>query len=181
MLIFAFLWRFSVFCALALGAQTANNDFWTAPAFSLDPAALRQKADEISADKHIDATILLYDLRFAFDESGRMAETNRLIYRVENQDGVENWSEVSAQWQAWYQDRPEIKARVITSEGVVHWLDPKTLNDFPVHEKAPDVYSDERKYGGPLPAIAPGAIVEEEWIVRDFGMHFELEFAQQPL
>ena len=43
----------------------------------------------------------------------------------------------------------------------------EALNDVPVHQTAPDIYSDERKYGGPLPALAPGAIVEEEVVMRD--------------
>ena len=72
-----------------------------------------------------------------------------------------------------------IKARVITTDGAVHWLDPKTLNDVPVHQNEPDMYSDERKYGGPLPALAPGAIVEEEVIVRDTAPLFAAGMVQR--
>ena len=131
------------------------------------PAILRQAAQAVQAGKHSEATVLLNELHFKFDENGKMLETRHLIYRIENQDGVKDWAETSGRWEAWHQDKPEIKARVITAEGAVHWLDPKTLDDFPVHEDAPDVYSDERKYGGPLPAVAPGSIVEEEVSVRD--------------
>jgi tetratricopeptide (TPR) repeat protein len=46
------------------------------------------------------------------------------------------------------------------------------LNDVPVHEDEPDLYSDARRYGGPLPAIAPGAIVEEEVTLRDTSVFF---------
>jgi len=142
-------------------------DAWDGPAFSADPTVLRQAAQAVQAGKNSEATGLLNELRFQFDESGRMIETRHLIYRIENQDGVKNWAETSGRWEAWHQDKPEIKARVITVEGTVHWLDSKTLNDLPLHEDAPDLYSDERKFGGPLPAVAPGSIVEEEVTVRD--------------
>jgi len=133
----------------------------------VDPVILRQAAQAVQAEKHSDATVLLNDLHFSFDETGKLVERRHLIYRVENQEGVENWAETSGQWEAWHQAKPEIKARVLTSEGAVHWLDPNTLNDFPVHENEPDVYRDERKYGGPLPAVSSGAIVEEEVVIRD--------------
>ena len=34
------------------------------------------------------------------------------------------------------------------------------------------MYTDERKLGGPLPAVAPGAIVEEEVTIRDIAPLF---------
>jgi transglutaminase-like putative cysteine protease/tetratricopeptide (TPR) repeat protein len=142
-------------------------DIWNSPSFSIDPQALRRAADAVKPEKHSQATALLNDLSFEFDGLGRLTETQHLIYRVENQQGVENWSETSGQWEAWHQAKPEIKVRVISTDGSVHWIDPKTLNDVPVHENAPDLYSDERRFGGPLPAIAPGVIVEEEVVTRD--------------
>jgi tetratricopeptide (TPR) repeat protein len=153
--------------ALLMAARVSAEDIWAGPAFAADPATLRQAAQSVEAGKHTSATVLLNDLQFSFDEAGRLVERRHLIYRVENRDGVEGWAETSGRWQAWHQVRTEIKARVITAEGAVHWLDPKTLNDVPVHEDAPDLYSDERKYGGPLPAVALGAIVEEEVVIRD--------------
>jgi hypothetical protein len=150
-----------------LAAQLSATEIWNGRSFSLDPATLRQAASGVQPEKDSETTVLLNDLHFSFDASGKSVEIRHLIYRVENQKGVENWAETSGRWEAWHQAKPEIKARVITSEGSVHWLDEKTLNDIPVHEDAPDLYSDERRYGGPLPAVAPGAIVEEEVTVRD--------------
>jgi len=150
-----------------LVAPLSATDVFGGPSFSIDPAALRAAADAIKPGKHSEATVLLNDVRFTFDGAGKLVETTHLIYRVENQDGVQNWAEVSGQWEAWHQAKPEIKARVITADGAVHWIDPKTLNDVPVHENVPEMYTDERRYGGPLPAVAIGAIVEEEVSVRD--------------
>jgi tetratricopeptide (TPR) repeat protein len=146
---------------LLTASHLSATDVWTGPAFSLGPEALRQAASAVKADKDSDATVFLNDLSFEFDEAGRMVQTRHLIYRVETQDGVKNWAETSGHWEAWHQSKPEINARVISVEGTEHWLDKSTLNDVPVHQDAPDLYSDERRYGGPLPAIAAGALVEE--------------------
>jgi hypothetical protein len=131
------------------------------------PARSGFAAETVKPEKHTDATLLLNEAHFSFDEGARLVETRHLIYRIETQAGVEGWAETSGRWQAWHQAKPEIRARVITAEGAEHWLDPKTLSDVPVHENEPEVYSDERKYGGPLPAVAIGAIVEEELTFRD--------------
>jgi tetratricopeptide (TPR) repeat protein len=152
---------------LSVGVPVSATDAWDSPAFTADPAILRQAAQAVQPGKHSEATILLSELHFTFEADGKMSTTRHLIYRIENQDGVRNWAETTGRWEAWHQEKPEIKARVITVEGAVHWLDPKTLNDFPVHKDAPDLYSDERNYGGPLPAVATGAIVEEQVVVRD--------------
>lgn len=151
------------FCVLPVRA----SDVWTAPAFSADAASLCKSAESIKAGKHDEATVLLNDVSLEFDSLGRVTETRHLIFRVESQDGVENWAEVSGRWAAWHELKPEIKARVITNDGVEHWLDPKTLTDLPVHQNVPDTYSDEHRFGGPLPALAPGVIVEQQVITRD--------------
>src|SRR5207253_2553967 len=93
-------------------------------------------------------------------------------FRVETEEGVTSWARTEGQWDPWYQAKPQIKARVLTADGTVHLLDPKTLNDVPVHEDSSDMYSGQRALGGPLPAIAPGAIVEEEVISRETAPFF---------
>ena len=148
------------------------QDVWSSPALSTDPQALRKAAAEVKPEKDAEATILLSEYNISFDSAGKMVKKRHLIYRVETQDGVQGWAEVRGNWEPWYQAKPEIKARVITSDGAVHVLDPKTLNDIPVHENTPDVYSDERAYGGPLPALAPGAISEEEVTTTDTALFF---------
>lgn len=148
-------------------SQAKASDLWNGQAFSADSASLRSSGDAIKAAEHDDVTVLLNDVRFNFDEAGRQVKTRHLIYRIEDEEGVKNWAETNGRWEAWHQEKPEIRARVLTPDGSEHWLDPKTLNDLAVHQDAPDVYTDERKYGGPLPALTPGAIVEEEVVTRD--------------
>ncbi len=147
-------------------------DIWDVPAFSASPDALRHAADKVKPGKDNEATVLLNELRFTFDAAGREIEVRHRVYRVDTQEGVNRWSEVSAQWAPWHQSRPEINARTIAADGVVHTLDHKTLEDLPIHEDAPAVYSDTRKFGGPLPAVSPGTIVEEEVTLTDTAPFF---------
>ena len=112
---------------------------------------------------------------------GRAVETYHTIYRIENEEGVSGWAETSAQWDPWYQSKPEIRARVITSDGVEHILDLKTLNDVPAHENSPDTYTDQRSFGGPLPAISVGAIVEEEITIRDTAPFFSAGIVERSI
>jgi tetratricopeptide (TPR) repeat protein len=159
--------------------QAWAADTWSGPAFTAEVGTLRTFGETVKTAKHAEATVFLNDVNFNFDEAGNLVETRHLIYRIESQDGVQNWSETSGQWDAWHQAKPDIKARVITPDGAVHWLDPRTLSDIPVHQGEPDTYSDERKYGGPLPALAPGAIVEEQVIIRDTAPLFAGGYSQR--
>lgn len=157
---------------LTIPSVLRADEIWKGPAFSASAAALQQASALVQADKDAIATILLREERYAYDRQGRVVETYRTIYRVENDEGVSNWAETSAQWEPWHQSKPEIRARVITADGGEHSLDLKTLNDVPVHESSPDTYTDQRAFGGPLPAIAVGAIVEEEITIRDTAPFF---------
>ena len=92
---------------------------------------------------------------------------SRLIYRVDSPDGVENWAASSARWQPWHQARPTIRARVITTDGREHQLDQNLLTDAGTRDGSNLVYDDDHTLEGPLPAVAIGAVVEEEITVRD--------------
>jgi tetratricopeptide (TPR) repeat protein/transglutaminase-like putative cysteine protease len=121
----------------------------------------------VKPGKDAAATVLLSETRLNFDPTGLLTEIRHRILRIDTQEGVNGWSEISAQWAPWYEAKPEINARVISTDGVVHQLDAKTFEDLPVHENGSEVYTDERRYGGPLPAIAAGALVEYEVVIRE--------------
>src|SRR5262249_15350950 len=63
-------------------------------------------------------------------------------------------------------DRPSVRARVISPDGSVHELDPNTIADAPVRDGDDDLVSDRRMVRAPLPAVEPGAIVEQEVVER---------------
>lgn len=171
---FSFVFRQKVvwIFLLTLSAYSQTPDVWNAPAFSANPQALLAAAASVKADKNSAATVLLEEARYTFDKDGKIDTTFHSIYRIENEEGVNGWAETSSQWEPWHQAKPEIRARVITADAAVHNLDPKTLSDMPVHENSSETYTDQRAFGGPLPAIAVGAIVEELIVVRDTAPFF---------
>src|SRR4029077_1174506 len=67
-------------------------------------------------------------------------------------------------WEPWHEEHPSLRARVITPDSAVHVLDATTITDAPAKENADNVFSDRRVLRAPLPAVAPGSLVEEELI-----------------
>jgi len=148
-------------------ANAAETQPWDGPAFSGDPQSMLKAASAIEVEKNAIVTVLLDERKLTSDEQGARKVVYRLLYRVDTPSGAEHWDSVGITWAPWHQKRPEIRARVITAEGKVHELDPKTLSDAPARQQSADIYSDARSYHGPLPAVAVGAIVEQEVTIED--------------
>lgn len=136
-------------------------------AFSAPAAEIAAAARSIPTEKYAPITVLYEEEKQVLDAAGRMTSTHHLIYRLETQQGVEAWSEASAQWEAFYQNQPSIRARVIRPDGTVAELDPKTLTDVPARNEGEGTYSDDRIHKAPLPALGIGAIVELETVRSD--------------
>ncbi len=166
----------AVIFALILGGAVnmayAGNQPWDQAGLSADPKAMLQAAQAVQ-DQKGDVTVLLDERRFSIDEQGRVTRSMKLVFRVNTPDGVEEWSSTGTVWQPWYQEHPKVTARVIRTDGSVHMLDPKNMTDSPVDEDSPQIYSDDRRYHGPLPGVEVGAVVEEEILLRDLAPYFE--------
>jgi len=146
---------------------------WDGPPFSADPAILLAAAQSQPVPDGAEVLVLLDEERVEFDLQGRSDYTERLVYRVVVQEGVEDWSSVAASWEPWHQERPTIRARVITPDGAVHALDPKTIEEATAREGQRDVFTDRRLLRAPLPAVAAGAVVEEEIAVHETAPIFD--------
>ncbi len=159
---------FAVVCTMSLALLPAGNA--QAPGtpapdgkhFPADAVALYKASSEVKTAAGTDVVVLTDEQSYVFDGDGRSVQTQYLLYKVLTQKGAEEWDEVSQDWEPWHQDRPSIQARVITADNAVHTLDPKTIADTPAKEDASQTYSDRRILRAPLPAIAPGSLVEEE-------------------
>jgi len=152
----------------ALTLHTAHAaDAWDAAAFATPARELLQAAAGVTHERPQPAVVLLDERTFVLDDQHRLTHTQRMIYRVDSPDGVERWAESSAQWQPWHQSRPEIRARVVTTDGHEHQLDQNLLQDSGKRENGTQVYDDDHVLEGPLPAIAIGAVVEEQVTIRD--------------
>jgi transglutaminase-like putative cysteine protease len=150
-----------------VGAAAADNQWKDAPAFSVPARELRQAAAAVKRERPTDVVVLLDERTFTFDEQHRVTSRSRMIYRVDSPAGVENWAASSAGWQPWYQARPVIRARVITNDGREHLLDQGLLRDAATRSADNQVYDDSHVLEGPLPAIAVGAVIEEQIELRD--------------
>jgi len=111
--------------------------------------------------------ILLEQHQIAIDEGGRITSKVRKVFRVANEDALEEWASVEQEFQPWHESKPELRARVIGTDGTVHWLEPKTIADSPAEEFDQSIFSDRRVIRAPLPAVAVGAVVEYEITVRE--------------
>ena len=154
-------------CLFWIPLSARADEPWDKAPFTAPAADILRAANEVKVPEGTDVMVLLDESRYVFDAAGRSTVTRRIVYRVINQEGSQQWSAVEQSWAPWHQDRPVVRARVITTDGVAHLLDPKTLTETPVAANQPDLFTDRRSLSGPLPAIAIGAVVEEEYVVRE--------------
>jgi tetratricopeptide (TPR) repeat protein len=145
-----------------LRADSGSTRSWAIPRFSDDTAALTKFASGTKAPTGTDVVVLDDEKSFVIEADGSSVVTTYLVYEIKTQKGADSWNEVSQKWAPWNESRPTIHARVITTDGKVHLLEPKAVTDSPAKEDEADTYSDRRVIRGPLPAVAIGSIVEEE-------------------
>ena len=129
--------------------------------FAVDAKDLLAQAKLVS-DKSADVVVLLEETKEMFAADAKLHQTYRLIFAVQNQQGVDDWSTVQENWEPWHEKRPVFEARIITPDGAIHQLDPRTVTDGPAKQGASDTFSDARVVKCPLPALVPGAVVEEQ-------------------
>jgi transglutaminase-like putative cysteine protease len=154
-------------------APAPGPEPWEGEPFSADPAAVAQAAARFVGHDGEPVVMLLSDQRYSLDGAGRETYTQRLVYRILSTGADGSWSTVERSWAPWHQARPEVRARVITPEGVAHSLDPAVLTEGGEVQDAPDMFGDGRVLRGPLPATGPGVVVEQEVTVRDTAPFFD--------
>jgi transglutaminase-like putative cysteine protease/Flp pilus assembly protein TadD len=161
-----FLISSAILLLATLPARAADHPVpWNSPHFSLDPKSLYAAASEPIPPEGADISILDDEDIYSFDENGRCVYTSYTVFKVLTQKGVEGWDHPSVEWAPWREERPTIRARVISPDYAVHELDPKTMTDAPAGDEESNLYSDRKVVKAPLPAIAPGSVVEEEFVV----------------
>jgi tetratricopeptide (TPR) repeat protein/transglutaminase-like putative cysteine protease len=147
--------------AVAAPVRSEDARPWEANPLAADPKVVLAAAGRIATGDS-DALVLLEDAEYRLDEAGRCDLRYRVAFRVQTAAAVESWASISTEWAPWHQNRPELRARVITPDGVEHRLDPATIAESGVGEDGSEVYSDRRRLRAPLPAIEIGSVVEEE-------------------
>ena len=154
--------------AAAAGARAAEPDAapWNAAPFSAEPSAMLKAADALSLSGAPGVIVLAENVSFVYDATGRRDTKSRLVYRILSAAALKGWSSYEESWASWFQDKPQMRARVITAEGQALTLDPSTISDSPAQPDSPEVYTDRRVLRAPLPGVAVGAIIEEETVIH---------------
>ena len=142
-------------------------DPWEAAPFTAEPAVLAGAAAALPTVPGAEVEVLLEEGHFSYDAQGLETMTQRLVYRVLTPGGVKRWATVAVGYAPWHEERPQVRARVITPSGQAHTLDPSTLVDATPVESDPEMLSDRRVLRGPLPAISEGAVVEQLITTRE--------------
>ncbi len=157
------------FLAVAIGTGQAQQDVqpWNSPHFSVAPEALYQAASAVKAPDDANVALLVDDESFSFDEAGRIVHVGHFVYKVLNSKGAEGWDSFSVSWDPWHESKPVIRARVIAPDYSVHNLDPASITEEPARGGDYKTYSDGKRLHAPLPAIAIGVVVEEEYEERE--------------
>ncbi len=158
-----------VFPGVAALDAPAQQDaaLWSAPHFSVPARDLYQAASSMAAPDGANVTLFDDDEKFSFDEGGRLTHVGHYIYKVLTAKGAEGWDTLSVGWDPWHEVRPVIRARVIEPDYSEHDLDPKAITEEPARGGDYKTYSDGKRLRAPLPAIAPGVVVEEEYLERE--------------
>src|SRR5258708_31622002 len=139
---------------------------WDRP-FADDLTAVMAAAQGVSVPADQSVIVLLEDHHYLIDKESRATSTIRKVYRILKEDAVEEWASVEQGYQPWYEQKPQIRARVIAKDGVAHWLDAKTIADSPALEFESNIFSDRRVLRAPLPAVGLGSVVEYEIVLQE--------------
>ncbi len=157
----------SVCLSFACTRLEAAMPWEEAPAFSASPGELLKTSSQIPIRAGYAQQELLEDYRVVLDESGRRTARYRYIFRIDQDSAIEGWRTVRADYTTWLEERPVIRARVVTPDGKEHLLDPATIGEFSPEHQSPDMFTDRRHLKAPLPKLAKGAIAEVEILHRD--------------
>lgn len=147
--------------AFVSALATTGNDKGSTP-FSDDTAGLYQRVSQMTPPAGADVLFVENQETLVFDADGQVTHLRYFLYKVLTQKGAEGWADISLSWEPWREERPTLRARVITPDKDVHLLDEKTVTDSPATENQDNVFSDRRVVRAPLPAVVPGSLVEEE-------------------
>jgi len=166
-------WELLALLFIARWASAADSLAY-APPFSLSPGGLYAAASVVPPRGDAGVNIIEADERFVFEADGSLRATSYVVYKILSPAAVSGaWSAVAAPWSPWRQDKPVIRARVVSADGSEHKLDHATIVDSSASSIDPRMFGDLRLMRAPLPALSTGVVVEREFRWSS-GRHFPL-------
>ena len=140
--------------------------------FGASVAELRAASAAVPVDPQHMAQILFEEGTYHVNADGTVLYRHRMVYRVDAQEAVSGWSEVSMNWDPWVDKPAELQARILQPDGKFAELDQKTITDAPVKAEDAETFSSEHTRRAPLPGMSVGAIVEEMETVEEKTAYF---------
>ena len=135
--------------------------------FAASPADLLAAGKAAGRPGDAQTVSLFEGVHYTLDAQGRQVWDLWRILQVHSDDAVRAHGILRVGFEPGFQDRPQIEARVITADGVVHRLDPSTLSVRGASDDADQEIDGGRDLVAPLPAVAPGAVIEEHVRITD--------------
>lgn len=160
----------------SIPGQAADNENklpWDGEPLAADPRSFLREIAALPPPQNANLDLILYEQQLRFDDAGRRTIRHRQIYRAMSRGLAESMGNTEWSWAPWYQERPEVQARVITADGQAHVLDPKTAVELPFDTGDGRVFSNRRILRAPLPGMEANAVVEEVWQEHDNKPPFE--------
>ncbi len=112
-----------LFVLFLLAGPACLAETWPLPLFTSDPRSVLAAAAHYQAPEDTPALILDCSVSAQIDEAGRLQEVTRLVTKVMRVQGIEPVQTLSLPWSLARENRPVVRARVITSDGQAHPLD----------------------------------------------------------
>ena len=126
-----------------------------------------ENADKSQGTSPTGLVELSFDATLRLTANGRSHVTERRVYRVISEAGAKALTQTSQVWAPWKGEKPGLRARVITRDGVAHELDQRTITEAGVPTQVEGLFTDLKILRAPLPAVAAGAVIELEFDQRD--------------
>lgn len=130
------------------------------PAFTATPAELLAEAKKAPPSPS-GAVLLRQDDELSFDDKGDARRRSRFVVAITSQDGEEGWEGIWREYRPWHQDKPVIRARVISPSGRATDVDTSKVVD------EPNRIGQQRHVAVQLPPLEVGSVIEEEVTLAD--------------
>ncbi len=116
-------------CLFVLALPLTAAESWKLPLFTSDPRSVLAAAARYTPPEGSNAAVLDYSVQVQIDPTGKMTKTTRIITEVLRAQGIEGARRIASAWTPWREDRPKLRARVITADGQPHILDEAAIDE----------------------------------------------------
>src|SRR5262249_25486583 len=153
--------RSAVLVLVAIGVASSAvvyGDPLDKPAFTATPTELLAAAKQAASKDPVTRLDVAEEVHF--DDRSRITDRWRMVFVVNTKVGADAFDTLGYEYRPSYQERPQVRARVIDPQGNVTELDPKLA-----HEEPTEKNGDRLQGAVPLPKLVVGSVVEEEVVI----------------